>query len=69
VDRDYSDAANWSAYAIGKVTRDGRFKVRRIVWGRLMAHAERRSGEQIARACIMIEDSGYGRGRNVILVK
>lgn len=57
MDRDYRDAINWNAYAIGKVMPSGAFKVRRIVWGRLLARAERRKDEQIARAAIMIEDT------------
>ena len=69
LERNFSFASNWLAYAVGKVTRSGSFKVRRVVWGRLLARAEKRKGEQIARACIMVEDTGYGAGRDVVLVK
>lgn len=51
---DAKRAANARAYAIGSPQRNG-FHVRRIVWGRLMATAERRSGEQIKRAILWIE--------------
>jgi len=51
----YSDAANWRAWAIGKWPKSGgSFKVRRVVWGRLMARAERRPGETIVQAAIMV---------------
>jgi hypothetical protein len=66
-ERYFSDSANWSAYAVGKIIRGGRFKVRRIVWGRLMARSEKRKGEKIVRACIMIEDTGYASRVPVIL--
>lgn len=50
---------NYQAWAIGtyEVRRDGRvgrFHVRRIVWGRLMARAEKRPGEAIRRAYILV---------------
>lgn len=47
-------AANSRAYAIGGQQRNG-FRVRRIVWGRVMAQAEKRPGEQIRRAVILVE--------------
>jgi hypothetical protein len=46
-------AANARAYAIGEQQRNG-FRVRRIVWGRLMAASEKRPGEKIKRAIIMV---------------
>jgi hypothetical protein len=50
---------NFQAWAIGsyEIRQDGkigRFHVRRIVWGRLMARAEKRPGEMIRRAFILI---------------
>lgn len=52
---DYSDAQNWKAWAIGKWVR-GRFKVRRVVWGRLAARREKRFDEVILKAAILVED-------------
>jgi hypothetical protein len=44
------------AWAIGHVSNGGkgRFYVRRVVWGRLLARAERRDNEQIRRAYILV---------------
>ena len=50
---DRRQAANSKAWAIGAQQRNG-FKVRRVVWGRLMARAEKRKGEQIRRATIYV---------------
>jgi len=47
-------AVNARAYAIGHELRNG-FHVRRVVWGRLMAKAECRKGEQIRRAIVLVE--------------
>jgi hypothetical protein len=47
-------ARNAAAYALGQQERGG-FRVRRVVWGRLMARAERREGEEIRRAFILVE--------------
>jgi hypothetical protein len=47
-------AANSSAWAIGRQQRNG-FHVRRVVWGLLMAQCERREGEQIRAATLMVE--------------
>lgn len=61
---------NYNAYALGtyEIRRDGRvgrFHVRRVVWGRLLARAEKRPGERIRRAVIMIkEELGYGKNRS-----
>ncbi len=46
-------AANAKAWAIGNQQSNG-FQVRKVVWGLLMARAERREGEQIRRAVIMV---------------
>jgi hypothetical protein len=46
-------ASNANAYALGQQRRNG-FHVRRVVWGRLMARAEKRDGEEIRRAAIMV---------------
>jgi hypothetical protein len=45
---------NFEAWAIGTVTPSKRFHVRRVVWGKLMARAEKRPGEQIRRAYILV---------------
>lgn len=51
----YCHAKNWQAWAIGKRPKmGGAFKVRRIVWGRLLARAEKRPGEHIVKAAIMV---------------
>jgi hypothetical protein len=49
---------NAAAYALGRQERGG-FNVRRVVWGRLMARVERRDGEEIRRAFVLVE-SGKG---------
>jgi hypothetical protein len=46
-------AANSSAWAIGRQQRNG-FHVRRVVWGLLMARAEKRESEEIRAAVIMV---------------
>ncbi len=51
---DYRNAANRDAWAIGQSCAQG-FSVRRIVWGRLMAQCEKREGEQIRRARILVK--------------
>jgi hypothetical protein len=48
-------ASNAECWALGTVLKNGQFKVRRIVWGRLMARAEKRPGERIRRATIYIK--------------
>lgn len=52
-------AANSGAWAIGWIDR-GRFRVRRIVWGRALARAEKRDGERIRRATIIIDGTRSG---------
>lgn len=46
-------ARNCRAWAIGKPTSNG-FDVRRVVWGRLLARAEKRPDEQIRVAVILV---------------
>jgi hypothetical protein len=50
---EFVHASNAKAYALGQQRRNG-FHVRRIVWGRLLARAEKRDGEEIRRAAIMV---------------
>jgi hypothetical protein len=47
-------ARNAKCWALGEPTPRG-FFVLRIVWGRLLARYEKRPGEQIRRAVIMVE--------------
>ena len=47
---------NSDAWAIGSLTPRGRFRIRRIVWGRMLARLERREGEVIRRALILIRN-------------
>jgi len=47
-------ANNARAYALGTKMRNG-FHVRRVVWGRLMARMDRRPGELIRRAIVLVE--------------
>ena len=52
-------APNERAWAIGREVpfRSGkgyRFNIRRVVWGRLLAREEKREGEKIKRAIILI---------------
>lgn len=46
-------AANAKAWALGHGQRNG-FHIRRVVWGLTMAIAERRFGESIRAAVIMV---------------
>ena len=46
-------AGNAGAWALGKEGKRG-FVIRRVVWGRMLARAEKRKGEQIRRATIYI---------------
>lgn len=52
-------AANYRAWAIGTPQRNG-FHVRKVVWGLVMADAERRQGESVRLATVMV---GRARGR------
>jgi hypothetical protein len=52
---------NYDAWAIGVYEvrhngKKGRFRVRRVVWGRLMARAEKQDKEVIRRAVILIRE-------------
>jgi len=47
-------AQNSEAWALGAKRHHG-FYVRRVVWGLMMAVAERRSGEEIRKCSIMVE--------------
>jgi hypothetical protein len=53
VDPGVDRALNHKAWAIGSLTKRG-FKVRRVVWGRLLAREERRDGEHIRKATILV---------------
>lgn len=53
VDRRTRHAANAKAWALGQHVRNG-FRVRRVVWGRALAREEKRDGENIRRAIILI---------------
>lgn len=46
-------ATNAKAWAIGAPMKNG-FRVRRVVWGKVLAREERRPGEQIRKATICI---------------
>lgn len=50
---DVRNAANAKAWALGKQQRNG-FHVRKVVWGLLMASMEKRPGEEIRRAVILV---------------
>jgi len=50
----YLQPVNAKAWAIGRLTKNGRFHVRRIVWGRLLARAEKRDGEIIRAVRILV---------------
>lgn len=45
---------NYRAYAVGKYEKNG-FRVRRVVWGRILAQAERRDDEEIRSVIISLE--------------
>ena len=46
-------APNEKAWALGRMER-GKFNIRRVVWGRLLARYEKRDGEKIKRVVILI---------------
>lgn len=56
-EREFRDADNWQAWAVGRVTKYG-FQARRVVWGRKLARAEKRPEEKIIRAALMVEYHG-----------
>lgn len=47
-------ATNSDAWAIGGVTSSGQFRIRRIVWGLTLAEVERRDGEEIRKALVLV---------------
>lgn len=47
-------ARNAAAWAIGHQQKNG-FVVRRVVWGRVLAKAEKRRGEEVRRALIYVK--------------
>ncbi len=51
---DFTRAHNAACYALGAPTKTGRFHVRRVVWGRLLARAERRPGEEMRKASLSV---------------
>jgi hypothetical protein len=52
----YRRAGNYGCWALCAKQGNGRWHVRRIVWGILMARAEKRPGEVIRRAAILLRD-------------
>ena len=58
-------AANCSSWAIGTKRRNG-FHVRRVVWGLLLAQHEKRNGEEIRAATILVERA-FKRRANIRL--
>lgn len=51
----YVQPVNAKAWAIGRMTKNGRFRIRRVVWGRLLARVEKRTGESIRQARILVQ--------------
>lgn len=51
----YVAPVNAKAWAIGRKLKNGRIKVRRIVWGRMLARAERWTGEIITPVRILVK--------------
>jgi len=56
-------AANYEAWALGIQRKTG-FHVRRIVWGRVLARAEKREGEEIRHAKIIVSSKYTKRKRS-----
>jgi len=52
----YRRAGNHGCWALCTKQGNGRWHVRRIVWGIVMARAEKRPGETIRRAAILLRD-------------
>ena len=52
-------AINAGAWAVGQLEH-GRFRVRRVVWGLLMATAEKRDNEEV-RACTILVEQNHRR--------
>ena len=61
--RNMKHARNASAWAIGQQTKTG-FHVRRVVWGLFLACEEKRDGEEIRVAWIMVEKN-FKRRKNL----
>lgn len=57
-------AANAMAWVLGHQQGNG-FYVRRVVWGLLMAQAEKREGEEIRAAIISVETKGKRKTKNM----
>lgn len=57
-------AANATAWALGQQQGNG-FYVRRVVWGLLMAQAEKREGEEIRAAIISVESKGIRKTKGM----
>jgi hypothetical protein len=53
-------AGNAGAWAIGNETKRG-FNIRRVVWGRMLARAEKRKGEEIRKAVIYVAFAKKGK--------
>lgn len=47
-------ATNSDAWALGDTTASGQFRIRRIVWGLTLAEVERRDGEEIRKALVLV---------------
>jgi hypothetical protein len=52
----YKRAGNYGCWALCTKQGNGRWHVRRVVWGILMAREEKRPGEKIRRAAILLRD-------------
>lgn len=54
---EYVAPQNAECWALGHVLANGRFSVRRIVWGQVMAKAEMRQGEEARKATLYVRKS------------
>jgi hypothetical protein len=52
----YKRPVNTQCWALCRRTKNKRWHVRRIVWGRLLAREEKREGETIVRAAILLKE-------------
>lgn len=50
----YVQPVNAKAWAIGRKLKNGRFHIRRIVWGRMLARMEKWTGEHITPVRILV---------------
>ncbi len=64
IDPSFCIATNSQAWAIGSRAASGQFRIRRVVWGRLLANAERQPGEEVRRANVLIRKKSYGADRD-----